>query len=102
MADRERIKTYREFWPVYLSEHSNPANRWLHFAGTTIALAFIVTAIVEAHAGYLLGALFSGYSLAWCGHFFIEKNRPTTFQYPFWSFVSDWRMWMLTIFRRSL
>lgn len=102
MGDSEKIKTYREFWPVYLSEHSNSVNRGLHFAGTTIALAFIVVAVVKANGGFILGALISGYGFAWCGHFFIEKNRPVTFQYPIWSFISDWRMWILMLFRRRL
>jgi hypothetical protein len=102
VAEGSRITTYHEFWPLYLSQHSHPVNRWLHFAGTTIALAFIVAAVVKAEGSYLLWALFSGYGLAWFGHFFIEKNRPATFQYPIWSFISDWRMWILTLFRRAL
>lgn len=102
MAEGNKITTYREFWPVYLSEHSNPVNRWLHFVGTTIALVFVVAAVVMVDGGFLLGALFSGYGFAWFGHFFVEKNRPATFKYPIWSFISDWRMWILTLFRRPL
>ena len=102
MAEGNKITTYREFWPVYLSEHSNPVNRWLHFVGTTIALVFVVAAVVMVDGGFLLGALFSGYGLAWFGHFFVEKNRPATFKYPIWSFISDWRMWILTLCRRPL
>jgi hypothetical protein len=26
------------------------------------------------------------------GHFFIEKNRPATFTYPFYSLLGDWVM----------
>jgi hypothetical protein len=34
-----------------------------------------------------------GYGFAWTGHFFVEHNRPATFQYPFWSLAADWKMW---------
>lgn len=91
------IKTYEAFWPYYLQEHSLPATRWVHFVGTTIAAINIVFAIVFLAPAYLLTALFSGYLFAWVSHFFIEKNRPATFTYPAWSFISDWKMWALMI-----
>lgn len=96
------FSTYREFWPFYLGEHSHPVNRWLHFVGTSIALALIIVSVIAAEPVFLLAALFSGYGFAWFGHYFIEKNRPATFRYPMWSFVSDWRMWLLMLFRRPL
>jgi hypothetical protein len=74
MAKGRKITTYREFWPFYLSEHSNPVNCRLHYVGTTIAFALIVAAVVTADVRFLLGALFSGYGFAWFGHFFIEKR----------------------------
>ena len=102
MSEPTKITSYREFWPFYLSEHASPLNRRLHFAGTTIALAFVIVAAVSSNAWYLLAALLSGYGFAWFGHFFVEKNRPATFQYPLWSFASDWRMWFLMLLRRPL
>jgi len=89
------MNTYAEFWPFYLREHSKPATRGMHYAGSFIAFGFIVGAIVAGRPALLLGALFSGYGFAWVSHFFIEKNRPATFKYPFYSFASDWRMWAM-------
>lgn len=45
-----------------------------------------------AAPSFLKGVVFA-YGCAWAGHFGIEKNRPATFKYPLWSFVSDLRMW---------
>jgi hypothetical protein len=92
---KKTITTFEAFWPFYLGEHSLPATRWMHFVGTTIAFVNLVTAVVYLSPLYILSALFSGYLFAWVSHFFIEKNRPATFTYPAWSFVSDWRMWAL-------
>ena len=102
MTDERKISTYREFWPFYLSEHANATNRRLHFVGTTLALGLVVAAIATSNPWLLLAALLSGYGFAWVGHFFIEKNRPATFEYPLWSFVSDWRMWFRMLLRRPL
>ena len=37
--------------------------------------------------------LLVGYAFAWFAHFIVEKNRPATFKYPLYSFVSDWVMY---------
>ncbi|TWG92962.1 hypothetical protein L599_001600000100 [Luteimonas sp. J16] len=87
-----RFASFREFYPFYLSEHSNRTSRRLHFTGSCAALAFVVLAIVQRNAWWLLAALLSGYALAWIGHFFFEKNRPATFRHPFYSFAGDWVM----------
>ncbi len=87
--------TFAEFWPFYLREHSKPATRAMHYAGTTVAFLWIAAAVIHLRPALLLPALFSGYAFAWVSHFFIEKNRPATFKYPFFSFISDWLMWAL-------
>jgi hypothetical protein len=88
----ERFRTYAEFWPYYLREHSRPANRWLHLVGTSLGLCIAGAAISLGRASLIPLALVCSYGLAWVGHFGIEKNRPATFKYPLWSFISDFRM----------
>jgi len=95
--DKE-YKSLSEFFPFYLEEHSHPVNRALHFIGSSLALGCILSFLVTFKLYILVLALISGYFFAWIGHFLIQKNRPATFKYPFYSFVSDWIMYgkMLT------
>ncbi len=85
----KRISTFKEFYQFYLSEHSHSLNRGLHFIGTTLVLLLLVLFIVTLNYIFLVAIPFAGYGFAWIGHFFIEKNKPATFKYPFWSFISD-------------
>lgn len=90
-------RSFNEFYPFYLSEHSNRVSRRLHFIGTSISLGLLVAA-ANRHSWALVGlALVQGYALAWIGHFFFEHNRPATFRHPLWSFMGDWRMWWDTL-----
>ena len=93
MALKKKYKTFREFYPYYLSEHTNPTCRILHFIGTTIVLTALLTALITRNAWWLVATPLAGYGFAWIGHFFFEKNRPATFTYPLYSFASDWVMY---------
>jgi hypothetical protein len=96
--DTKIYRTLEEFYPFYLSEHSHPVSRRLHFAGTSIALALLIAAFAASMWWLAALALVQGYAFAWTGHFFFEHNKPATFTYPWLSFLGDWRMWwdMLT------
>ncbi len=96
----ERLKTFEEFWPFYVSQHSLRSTRSLHFAGTTMVVAALVVAAVRLSPWWLLATLVLGYGPAWIGHFFFERNRPATFTYPWWSLRGDFRMWRLMLARR--
>ncbi len=92
-----RIQNYTEFFPYYLKEHSNLKCRALHFVGTSIGFMCFLRLLTTGNLRWVLLGLFSGYLFAWIGHFIFEKNRPATFKYPWWSFISDWRMWGLML-----
>lgn len=93
----ERIATYAEFWPYYLQEHANKTCRVLHYFGSSIGIGCLVALVVTGSWWFLLAGFFAGYAFAWTGHFFFENNRPATFQYPLWSFISDWKMYGLAM-----
>lgn len=88
----ERISRYEDFWPVYVRFHSHPANRALHLLGSSAALAALGAFLRTGRGRYLAAAPLLGYGPAWIGHFFIEGNRPATFEYPLWSLRADMEM----------
>ena len=90
----ERYKTFKDFYPYYIEEHSKPKTKLLHFIGTSISLFFLVQLVITFDPIYLIYALLSGYGFAWVAHFFIEKNKPATFTYPFYSFIGDHKMFV--------
>jgi len=91
------MRTFAEFWPFYLREHSQPLTRTLHLVGTTLSLLLLVSALAARSGRLAILAVVCGYAFAWVGHFFVEHNRPATFKYPLWSFAADWKMWALTL-----
>ncbi len=90
--ENERIVTYGEFWDFYVREHSKPMTRYLHFAGTLLGLVLLVWFLITGAFLYIPLCFVVGYAFAWFSHFVIEKNKPATFKYPLWSFISDYKM----------
>jgi hypothetical protein len=88
-ASQGRFRSFADFYPYYLSEHSNRTCRRLHFVGTALVLGALGTAAVTREPLWLLAAPLAGYGFAWVGHFFFEHNRPATFSYPFYSLAGD-------------
>lgn len=92
-VDPRQFKSFAEFYPFYLQEHSNRTCRRLHFVGSTLALLCLFALFLTGNFWFLLGGLLFGYGFAWIGHFGFEKNRPASFKRPLYSFRGDWVMW---------
>jgi len=92
-----RYQSFEEFFPFYLSEHSHALNRWLHFVGTSLGVCVLAAAAVLSSPWLVLAAPVVGYGFAWFGHFVVERNKPASFAYPWWSFLGDFRMYRLML-----
>jgi hypothetical protein len=92
----DRLTSFEEFWPFYVSQHSRASTRAWHFAGTTMVLLSLAAGALVAPLWAALAPLV-GYGPAWIGHFFCERNRPATFTYPLWSLRGDFRMYALML-----
>ncbi len=68
-AKSDRIPTFQEFWPYYLSEHRVARDRWLHFLGTSgFLLSLLVSTLnTPGRVGVALilcaGAILGGFGM---------------------------------------
>lgn len=88
----QKLSSFTEFWPHYVAEHSKPLTRLLHLLGTTLGVGCALFFIASGRWWLFPLGLIPGYGAAWIAHFFIEHNKPATFQYPLWSFMGDYKM----------
>ena len=93
MGNAKQFNSFAEFYPYYLKEHGNSTCRRLHFIGTTLVIGLLAYVLGKGALGLLIAVPIAGYGFAWVGHFFFEKNRPATFQHPFYSLLGDFVMY---------
>jgi len=86
------ITNYDEFWDFYVQEHSQPMTRILHFAGTSLGIILLVWFVAIGRWYFFPVFFLVGYAFAWFAHFVVEKNKPASFKYPVWSFISDFKI----------
>jgi hypothetical protein len=90
--EEHEFGSFEAFFPYYVGQHSKPATRWFHFAGTHLGAVAGITGIARRKPALLAAAPVISYGLAWFSHFTIEGNRPATFGHPLWSLRGDLRM----------
>ena len=88
----QTFKTFTEFYPFYLGEHSKKGTRILHFIGTFLFFVFFVSLLFTGNSKLIAPTIITPYAFAWVGHFFVEKNKPATFKYPLFSLCGDFRL----------
>lgn len=87
-----KFQSFDEFYLFYLTQHSKPKTKALHFFGIVVALLWLGTAMAFFSGPWWLLAVPIGYAFSWTAHLFVEGNRPATFGHPFYSLAGDFRM----------
>lgn len=88
-----QFNSFGEFYPYYLTEHSDPRCRAMHYIGSSLVLIVLALAIILPQPWLLLLLPVIGYGFAWLGHFGFEHNKPATFKHPWYSLMGDWVMY---------
>ena len=88
------INSFSDFWPYYVRAHSQERTRVLHAVGSVLAVVMLGLALA-VNLWLLLAVPVVGYAFAWYAHFFVEHNKPPTFEHPFYSLAADYRMLFL-------
>lgn len=89
----DQFKSFKDFYPFYLQEHSDLRCRQMHFIGTSLVIMMVVLALSTQNYKILYWLPLAGYGFAWIGHYIFEKNRPATFKHPFYSLLGDFAMY---------
>ena len=87
-----KFTSFKDFYPYYLSEHKVKTNKILHIIGSIAGFSFLFYIVYIEKYKFIPVSFLFGYTFAWTGHFFFEKNKPATFKYPLYSFIGDWVM----------
>ncbi|MBQ4888494.1 DUF962 domain-containing protein [Shewanella sp. MMG014] len=88
----KKYQDFNSFYPFYLSQHQDVTCRRLHYIGSGIIVVMLIIVLLSEQWWLLWTLPVIGYGFAWVGHFFFEKNKPATFEYPFYSLLADWVM----------
>jgi hypothetical protein len=88
----KRFKTFKDFYPYYLQEHSNANCRKIHFIGTSGVIALLILFFFTGNLVLLALLPVLIYGLTWIAHVVFEKNTPTFFRQPLYRLLGDFRM----------
>jgi hypothetical protein len=84
---------FDDFFRYYVSQHSKPATRWVHFVATHVGTLVGLTGLARRKPLLVAVAPALVYGPAFASHYLIEKNSPVTLVgNPFWAVRGDFQM----------
>jgi hypothetical protein len=97
------IRTFIQFYELYVLEHQSRAFRIVHLIGMSIQTGCIILWVVNGSPWILLTALATGIGASWAGRLLYGSRTSRAFAHPVYAFLGDWRLfWELLSFQRRL
>lgn len=81
-----------EYYQHYLTLHTHPKCRLLHFIGVWATILYTGAIVAGGPWAGLALVPFVVYPFAWSGHYFFEKNKPAAFGSPLKAKAADFMM----------
>lgn len=91
------MKSFKEFWPVYLRAHQHRGTRIGHYCATAIALSTVAASIALQAIWLTILGIVLGYAIALASHRLGDGSRSLVLINPVWGAVADFRMCWLAL-----
>jgi len=92
LRSEEKFKSFQDFYPHYINEHSKCSTKLCHVFGTLGLILFFSLGVLYSNVLLWLCGIALAYLCAWCSHCFMEHNCPATFRHPLYSIFADFKM----------
>jgi len=100
MEKNNEVRSFRDFWPLYLQAHASPVSRALHVAGVVLSFLLAAALLRAGLVFFLLLAVVPAQLGAWLGHklsFRKATEFPGLDEHPEWSARADLKMSWLAL-----
>jgi hypothetical protein len=88
---------FKEYWPLYLRAHRQPATRACHYVATGAGISAGLIALFLGAPSIFIVTVGICYLVAIASHRYIERNRPMILINPLWGAMADLRMTWLAV-----
>jgi hypothetical protein len=93
----QEVRSFDQYFELYLQERQNPWTRRLQLMGTTVALGCVAGSLLTGQRTLLLGAAAAAFGPTWFSQRFIEKKNPKSSRYLRWRLRADLLLWTQTL-----
>lgn len=91
------MRSFKEFWPLYLYAHQHRGTRIGHYVATTIALSTVAASIALQAIWLTILGIVLGYGIALASHRLCDGSKSLVLVNPVWGALADFRMCWLAL-----